>query len=61
MNLEKIKEHLENPTTRREALAALAEWVSKTCLLFGSEVDIAYQVAATFIRGIEASYKENIS
>lgn len=31
---------------------AIADWVVKTCLTFGSSVSTAYQVAGLFVRGV---------
>ena len=33
--------------------AAVAEWVAKTCLTFGSQVSTAYQVAGLFVAQLE--------
>lgn len=45
-------ESLHNPVTRDQALADLGQWVIDTCLLFGCQPETAWQVAATFTRGL---------
>ena len=32
----------------------IAEWVVRTCLLFGTTVEVAYHVAALFIEGLNS-------
>lgn len=48
-----------NPTNVRSGnkeptLEEIAEWCVKTCLMFGTEVSTAYNVAAIFVEGIQA-------
>lgn len=53
-----IKQLLEDPETRQEGLWALGEWIIKTCLLFGTTLDTAYQVAALMVGGVRRRYEE---
>lgn len=34
-------------------LEELAEWICKTCLLFGASPSTAYKVASVFVEGLE--------
>lgn len=52
-----IKRLLDNLDTRQEGLLALGEWVFKTCLLFGTSIDTAYQVAAILVGGVKRGYE----
>jgi hypothetical protein len=45
-------EDLHNPDTRDQALVNLGQWVIDTCLVFGCRPELAWEVAAIFIRGL---------
>jgi hypothetical protein len=51
-------EDLHNPNTREQALIVLGQWAIDTCLLFGCQPELAWQVAATFIRGLRGEINE---
>lgn len=48
-----IKQKLNDPEQRNQALAEIGEWVKDTCLLFGASPDVAFQVTAIFLRGLK--------
>jgi hypothetical protein len=45
-------ELLHDPDHRDQALLDLGLWVIDTCMLFGSTPETAWQVAATFTKGL---------
>lgn len=45
-------ERFHNLETRDQALAEFGQWVIDTCLTFGCQPELAWQVAATFTRGL---------
>lgn len=45
-------ETLHDPDRRDQALADLGQWVIDTCLIFGCRPELAWQVAATFTKGL---------
>lgn len=53
-----IKELIKEDDTRDAGLKMLGDWIVDTYITFNAPVDLAYQVAATMIRGIKATYEE---
>lgn len=40
------------------SLEEVGQWLVETCLMFGTQVSTAHQVAATFVKGLEAEGRE---
>lgn len=53
LQLDDMVRRLNEPAFRNKALADVGEWVAGTCLLVGASPATAYQVAATFVVGLE--------
>lgn len=54
--IEDIKQRLNNPTTRKQALLDTGEWAKETALYFGASPTTAYKIAATFVEGLEKDF-----